>query len=71
MEDEFGITKEEKLFVLNAERQAAQREIYRFTVMAAVRKSAGYTEAEIKPLLDEAEKLTRLRDGLTEKIQAL
>ncbi len=65
------LTNEEKAEILRDSHHQVQRRIYDLLISVEVRKGAGYTEEENKPLLTELERLAKVRDGLQAKLTEL
>ena len=65
------LPNEIKAAILSQELAGIKQQIYRLSVSAEVRKIAGYSPEENKGLLDELERLVKMRDALAAKISEL
>ena len=65
------LPNEVKRTILAQEFAGIKQQIYRLSVSAEVRKIAGYSAEENKGLLDELERLVKMRDALAAKIADL
>jgi hypothetical protein len=65
------LSNEIKSAILSQELAGVKQQIYRLSVSAEARKLAGYTDEENKPLLVELERLVKMRDVLSGKIDEL
>ncbi len=63
------VPKDIKLTILEQELAGIKGQIYRLSYVCEARKISGYSEAEIKPLLAEVEKLLKMRDTFAAKIE--
>jgi hypothetical protein len=68
---ELELTGVEKAEILRAGIKQVAARIYDLTVSIEVRKASGYSDEENKPLLVEAERMTKVRDGFKAKLTEL
>lgn len=65
------LSNEVKTAILSQELAGVKQQIYRLSVSAEARKLAGYTDEENRAILVELERLVKIRDVLTGKIDEL
>jgi hypothetical protein len=60
-----------KFAIIRQELEGIQQQLYRMSVSCEARKIAGYTEEENKPMVNEIERLVKLRDAFGAKLEEI